>query len=144
MLRSEAERLTQQIIRSWPNDPWPQGLIDQWVYDLAKLDHGTAGTAFARARTQHPQTPPTWTEFHAIYAGLRTKQTQPYERCQRCDGTGFTETRLVQHSGHWYPYAGTCDCGAGIRRRDASQRHGRPGIDIEGGLTHDDWAKLVR
>lgn len=89
MTPAAAESLAVRISQTWPKSP----PVDVWAEDLAQLDEGTAGTAYARLRREIDGQALTIARFLAVARSLRITDggTARPAPCARCDDTGWVE-----------------------------------------------------
>lgn len=125
MTPAAAEALAVRISQTWPRS----APVDVWVEDIADLDEGAAGTAFARWRREETR-PPSIAEFRSKALSLRTTDAgnRP-DPCRACSDSGWVEApdRLepgpivdgerseIRYS-QWQP----CRCPEGRRRADSA------------------------
>lgn len=89
--------------------------VDVWEEDLAELDAGRAGTAFARVRRAHKARWLSIGEFMDHYRAVHTEQTSTTVDCADCDTTGWTPGPSIKRDGTTYTTVRPCRCPAGER-----------------------------
>lgn len=84
MTPTEAEDLATLCKQTWPRGPETA----QWEAMLTPLDHGKAGTAYARLKASARTAPVTIDAFLATYGPItRPHRTAP--DCPECENTGW-------------------------------------------------------
>lgn len=118
LTRLEATDLATRILETFHGPPG-----HAWEEELATLDAGTAGTAFARCRREHKSRWLSIAEFIAVYRSLRTDDpTTRGPVCIHCDGTGWVQAEdHLEHPGtdheRRYTQNEPCTCNEGQARR---------------------------
>lgn len=92
--------------------------LRDWEEELATLDEGRAGTAYARLRREHQHKWLSIAQFLEVYRSVSTVDGGNREdKCGRCDGTGWVETPRHQFRGVAYTGVQPCPyCSEGQRR----------------------------
>lgn len=113
MTPAEADQLAKRIINTFHGGP----PLDDWREELARLDAGQAGTAYARLRSKLDNAP-SIAKFLAEYHSLNTHDgSKPKHDCGWCDNTGWVETRQHVFRGHVYSGCQPCtQCSEGRQR----------------------------
>ena len=106
MTTDEANDLAKRIINTWRSGP----PLDVWREELARLDAGTAGTAYAKLRRTIEHAP-SIARFLAEYNSLSTDRPDDRPPCLLCDNSGWIQaTDLVMPDERRYTTVRPCQC----------------------------------
>jgi hypothetical protein len=128
MNETEAKKLTERIVGTWPASP--KGFV--WTETLLGLDFGPALAAVGQLTRTHDETRLSVPRFLAAYRVVTTTGNTHRDTeavCSWCGGDGWVTVEPLECWGYEYSQMHPCTCSAG-RRSAASavwqRRESRP------------------
>lgn len=117
MTPTEAEDLATLFRQTWPRGPETL----EWETALLPLEHGRAGTAYARMKSSPRSGPATLDQFHATYGPAARPATPTHGTCTTCDNTGWIYIDETGPNGRTTTAVNPCHCGWGDDRRHIAE-----------------------
>lgn len=104
MTEQEADTIAKRIINCWRGGP----SLTDWKETLQPLNHGQAGTTYARLRNEREHAP-TIKAFRDTYNALDTNDTSEHQ-CPDCADTGWIDA-YYRYAHNGIPYTAATPCG---------------------------------
>lgn len=138
MNETEAKKLTERIVSTWPSSP--KGFV--WTETLLELDHGPALAAIGRLTREHDESRLTVARYLGVYNAIsgRAARRGDGQVCRTCDGGGWVTAAPATHNGHEYTQCEPCPhctlgravAGSKVWRDTGRRAHQAPPPLVEG------------